>query len=149
MDLISTVDLSVDESSGGNLPKIFLKIKIYFSLQQKIQNYFSWLNKKTLFLNSLEWPDSIHIPPNLNLVFLFQSRTEGYFGFRELDRQRVAIVLEKSLQDLVDTSTPMSTIQFRMACKSRFGGTDYMPVSWETSVSLAVMKMALLFLIAQ
>ena len=45
----------------------------------------------------------------------------GYFSFRELDRSRVGIVLEKSLQDLVDQSAPTSSIQFRLACRGISG----------------------------
>ena len=57
-----------------------------------------------------------------NKCVLLQSRElNGFFSFRELDRSRVGIVLEKSLQDLVDQSAPTSSIQFRLACRGISG----------------------------
>ena len=42
---------------------------------------------------------------------LFQSRTDGYFTFREVDRRHVAIVLAKSLEHLTDQSRPTPFIR--------------------------------------
>ncbi len=46
---------------------------------------------------------------------------DGFFSFRELDRRRVAIILERSLQDLVDRRAPITAIQFRLACRGPAG----------------------------
>ena len=55
-------------------------------------------------------------------LFSFQSRElSGYFSFRDLDRSRVGIILEKSLQELVDQSAPTSSIKFRLACRGLSG----------------------------
>ena len=49
-----------------------------------------------------------------SLWLTFQSRMpDGYFSFKELDRRRIGIYLERSLQDLVDRSAPITAIQFR------------------------------------
>ena len=46
---------------------------------------------------------------------------DGFFSFRELDRRRVSIILERSLQDLVDRRAPITAIQFRLACRGPAG----------------------------
>ena len=46
---------------------------------------------------------------------------DGFFSFRELDRRRVSIILEISLQDLVDRRAPITAIQFRLACRGPAG----------------------------
>ncbi len=65
----------------------------------------------------------------LSVHCLLQSRADGFFTFREVDRRRVALILHKSLQDLVDQSAPTNSLQFRMACRGREGETDYLPVT--------------------
>ena len=53
---------------------------------------------------------------------MFQSRElTGFFSFHEIDRKRVGLTLQKSLQDLVDQSAPTSAIQFRLACRGISG----------------------------
>ena len=60
----------------------------------------------------------------------FQSRMpDGYFSFKELDRRRIGIYLERSLQDLVDRSAPITAIQFRLACRGTDGTTNYLPIT--------------------
>ena len=49
---------------------------------------------------------------HLYLYFNPQSRTDGYFTFREIDRRDVAVVLAKSLGDLVDQSSPTTAIKW-------------------------------------
>lgn len=44
--------------------------------------------------------------------FMFQSRTDGYFTFREVDRRHVAIVLAKSLEHLTDQSKPTPFLRY-------------------------------------
>ena len=46
---------------------------------------------------------------------------DGFFSFRELDRRRISIILERSLQDLVDRRAPITAIQFRLACRGPSG----------------------------
>jgi hypothetical protein len=46
------------------------------------------------------------------LPFSFQSRADGYFTFREVDRRHVAVILSKSLQDLTDQSKPTADIRW-------------------------------------
>lgn len=53
--------------------------------------------------------------------FFFQSRSDGYFTFREIDRRTVALILQQSLEDLVDQSAPVSALQFRLSCRGRSG----------------------------
>ena len=57
------------------------------------------------------------------LCFLYLQSREltGFFSFREIDRKRVGISLQKSLQDLVDQSAPTASIQFRLACRGVSG----------------------------
>ena len=43
---------------------------------------------------------------------ILQSRADGYFTFREVDRRHVAIILSKSVQDLTDQSKPTSDIRY-------------------------------------
>ena len=54
---------------------------------------------------------------------------DGFFSFRELDRRRVAIILERSLQDLVDRRAPITAIQFRLACRGPAGVFSYLPIT--------------------
>ena len=54
---------------------------------------------------------------------------KGYFSFRQIDRRRIGIFLERSLQDLVDRSAPITAIKFRLACRGTDGTTDYLPVT--------------------
>ncbi len=59
-----------------------------------------------------------------------QSRElSGFFSFRELDRRSVGIVLERSLQDLVDQSAPTSSIHFRLACRG-ISGVSISLIHW-------------------
>ena len=41
----------------------------------------------------------------------------------------MALILQRSLQDLVDQSAPTNSLQFRLACRGRDGETDYLPVT--------------------
>ena len=51
-------------------------------------------------------------------LFSLQSRTDGFFTFREIDRRDVAVVLAKSLQTLVDQSSPTTAIRWTTSSTS-------------------------------
>ena len=63
------------------------------------------------------------LPDTVTVMFLLsKSRMpDGFFSFRELDRRRISIILERSLQDLVDRRAPITAIQFRLACRGPAG----------------------------
>ena len=64
---------------------------------------------------------SAHPRQHFNIQTLDGARADGYFAFREVDRHRVAIVLQRSLQELVDQSAPTNSLQFRLACRGQDG----------------------------
>ena len=61
------------------------------------------MNVKLIFQSTKDFS----LPHLLSL----QSRTDGFFTFREIDRRDVAVVLAKSLQTLVDQSSPTTAIR--------------------------------------
>ena len=74
-----------------------------FSQQMNEKWTFLQMNVKLIFQSSKDFPH----PHLLSL----QSRTDGFFTFREIDRRDVAVVLAKSLQTLVDQSSPTTAIR--------------------------------------
>ena len=66
-------------------------------------------------------------------LFSLQSRTDGFFTFREIDRRDVAVVLAKSLQTLVDQSSPTTAIRLTTS----FTSATIMPVCFQVSSGLS------------
>jgi hypothetical protein len=65
------------------------------------------LGSAVVFINSC-----LMTQVRLTLSLSVQSRADGYFTFREIDRRHVAVILSKSVQDLTDQSKPTSDIRW-------------------------------------
>jgi hypothetical protein len=75
----------------------------------------------------------------LTLSLSVQSRADGYFTFREIDRRHVAVILSKSVQDLTDQSKPTSDIRWVFGTPVKihsFITSGYKTYSYKTSSTL-------------
>lgn len=54
-------------------------------------------------------------------VCLFQSEDVNYFTYRDVNRTTVALVLARSLDDLVDTESPQNVLKFKLMCEYHDG----------------------------
>lgn len=50
-----------------------------------------------------------------------QNEDVNYFTFRDLNKTTVAVLLAKSLEDLVDRNTPRNVLKFKLSCEFHDG----------------------------
>ncbi|XP_031334592.1 cadherin-89D isoform X1 [Photinus pyralis] len=58
----------------------------------------------------------VHPRRNLNLSSIDRNDDVHYFTYRELNETTIALVLARSLDDLVDTDSPQNVLKFKLVC---------------------------------
>ncbi|XP_030768238.1 cadherin-89D isoform X4 [Sitophilus oryzae] len=53
---------------------------------------------------------------NLHLLPVDKNEDVNYFTYRDLNKTSVALILAKSLEDLVDTAVPRNVLKFKLSC---------------------------------
>ncbi|XP_050312281.1 cadherin-89D isoform X2 [Anthonomus grandis grandis] len=58
----------------------------------------------------------VHPRNNLNLLPVDKNEDVSYFTYRDLNRTTVSLLLAKSLEDLVDSTSPRNVLKFKLSC---------------------------------
>uniref|UniRef100_A0ABD2X656 Cadherin domain-containing protein n=1 Tax=Trichogramma kaykai TaxID=54128 RepID=A0ABD2X656_9HYME len=78
----------------------------------------------------------VHPRSHLAIMAVDKEEDSRYFGWREVNKTHVSIVLAKSLEDVVDADAPRNLLKFRLACDHADGANSL--VSSHLSVTVYV-----------